>query len=152
MSDRPDLIELLEAGHRRLTGLALRLESGDGVEEIGDAYQEFVDALVIHETIEHSVLYPAFGELIQDASTAWTLESRMLEHDDIGDLVAELESLDAEGFVFAKRASALVVDLVAHFDREETSVFSTMRARVRPAELLRLGDRARAQAAALARG
>jgi hypothetical protein len=64
------------------------------------------------------------------------------EHDELNCMLREMKELDPSGFAFAKRGSALLLELEGHFEREEQTVFAQLRALVPEAELISMGERA----------
>jgi hemerythrin superfamily protein len=136
-----DIIEVLERDHRRISDLAERLDSVTDPEEIRALYRQIVDGLLAHEAIEQDVLFPAFRELLASSGPT-PLDERMGEHDELNSLLAEMRDLDADGFAFMKRGSALLLEIERHFESEEESVFAPMRERLPKETLLELGRRA----------
>lgn len=141
MTAEVDIIELLERDHRRIDGLAERLDSAADTNEIRSLYQQIVDALSVHEAIEHELLFPALRGILA-ATEDTTIDARMAEHEELNSLLAEMQGLDPSGFAFIKRGSALLLEMEGHFAREEESVFALMRAAIQPADLVRLAERA----------
>ena len=142
MTTQVDLIEFLEQDHRRIDGLAERLDSTDDAEELRDLYRQIVDALRAHESIENQILFPAYREMIAAEGGTSTLDERLGEHDEMNSLLAEMSELESDCFAFIKRGSALLLEIEGHFAREEESVFAPMRDRIPAEELLRLGEQA----------
>jgi hypothetical protein len=142
MEHDENLIDLLERDHRRIDGLAEQLDSTTDSDVIRDLYRQIVDALRVHESIEHQVLFPAFHEMLAAGGEDSTLSARVGEHEELNSMLAEMAELDCDDYAFIKRGSALLLELEGHFEREEESVFAPMRARIDPDELRRLGERA----------
>jgi iron-sulfur cluster repair protein YtfE (RIC family) len=143
MENQADLIDVLERDHRRIDDLAERLDSTSDSEVLRDLFRQIVDALKAHESIEHEVLFPAFRQMITAGDdNATTLDARLGEHDELNSLLDEMCGLDCDCYAFVKRGSALLLELEGHFAREEASVFTPMRERMDPDELLRLGEHA----------
>jgi hemerythrin superfamily protein len=144
-ADELDVIEMLERDHRRIDGLASRLDTITDADEIRRLYARIVDELVVHESIENEVLFPAFKEMLgsQRDDRLDTLERRLGEHDELNAMLKEMRTLAPDDFAFIKRGSALLLEVEGHFAREEESVFARMRAALSRQDLLALGRQAR---------
>jgi hypothetical protein len=140
-----DVIELLERDHRRIDGLAAQLDAITDADAIRRLYLRIVDDLLLHESIENEVLFPAFREMLgaHRDDRLDTLERRLGEHEELNEMLAEMRGLDPHDFAFVKRGSALLLEVEGHFAREEESVFARMRAELPRQTLLDLGRRAR---------
>ena len=66
----------------------------------------------------------------------------MGEHEEVNELLAEMRILSPDGFGFAKRASALLLEVNSHFQFEEETVFTRMRATMTHDELTELAAQA----------
>ena len=86
------------------------------------------------------MVFPAFRAALEMADDN-TLTRRLGEHEELNELLAEMRSLAPDCFGFTKRGSALLLDIKAHFLREEESVFAHMRATLSAEELADLGNR-----------
>jgi hemerythrin superfamily protein len=140
MTSPIDAIELLLRDHRLIVELAEQLDTVDDPAELRRLYLRIVEELAAHEAAEQEVVFPAFRtalEMVDDN----TLVRRMGEHEELNDLLAEMRSLAPDCFGFAKRGSALLLEIKGHFLREEESVFARMRAAFSTDELAELGSR-----------
>jgi hemerythrin superfamily protein len=140
MTQPIDIIDLLEQDHRRIDGLAAELDATDDPAELRRIYLRIADELAAHEAAEREALFPAFHAHCPDGDNA--LAHRIGEHEELNNLLDEMRSMAPDGFGFTKRASALLLDVKAHFLLEEESVFARMRTEVDPVERRALGARA----------
>jgi hypothetical protein len=62
------------------------------------------------------------------------------EHDEANSLLREMLQAGPAGLGFAKRASALILELRAHFAAEEEILFPQLRSALTPAELAQLAE------------
>jgi hypothetical protein len=136
MTNRLNVIELLERDHRMIDQLAEQLDDADDPSEIRRLFLRIVEELSAHEAAEQEVLFPAFRSMV-DASSDHTLDHRMGEHEELNELLAEMRTLPPDGFAFVKRGSALLL-----FQIEEETVFERMRAALTADQLAELGGRA----------
>jgi hemerythrin superfamily protein len=140
MANQIDVTDLLLRDHRLIDGLAERLDAADDPAEIRRLYTRIVEELTAHEAAEQEVVFPAFQAALENADD--TVTSRLGEHEEMNELLAEMRSLAPECFGFTKRGSALLLEVKAHFLSEEESVFDRMRATFSSDELTELGRRA----------
>ena len=136
-----DVIELLEADHRLIAQLVMQLEAAVDPAEIRTLFLRVGQELAAHEAAEQQVLFPAFGRALAAAGDN-TVDRRTGEHEEMNELLAEMRILTPDGFGFAKRASALLLEVNSHFQFEEETVFTRMRAALTPSELAELAARA----------
>jgi iron-sulfur cluster repair protein YtfE (RIC family) len=138
MTEPIDVIELLERDHRLINGWVEQLDAADDPAEIRDLYMRIVGELSAHEAIEQELVFPAFhAAFVADGDE--TLSHRMGEHEELNEMLAEMRSLEPDGFAFIKRGSALLLELKGHFLVEEETVFARMRSEFAPEALLELG-------------
>jgi hemerythrin superfamily protein len=140
MTNQIDAIELLLRDHRLINELAEQLDTANDPAEIRRLYLRIVEELAAHEAAEQEVVFPAFRAALEMADDD-TLVRRMDEHEELNDLLAEMRNLAPDCFGFAKRGSALLLEIKGHFLREEESVFARMRATLSTDELAELGSR-----------
>jgi iron-sulfur cluster repair protein YtfE (RIC family) len=136
-----DVIELLEADHRLIGQLVMQLEAADDPAEIRTLFLRVGQELAAHEAAEQQVLFPAFARALAAAGDN-TVDRRMGEHEEVNELLAEMRILAPDGFGFAKRASALLLEVNSHFQFEEETVFTRMRSAMSPDELTELAAQA----------
>ena len=137
MTETRDVIQLLTEDHRAIIDLAERLDAALDPAVVRELFLHVVERLAAHEAAEQQVLFPA----VRTSSPAGGNEAsrRLSEHDEINELLAEMRCLPPDGFAFAKRSSALLLDIQNHFQAEETELFPRLSAGMKPIELFRLG-------------
>jgi hemerythrin superfamily protein len=136
-----DVIELLERDHRKIDALIEELEHVDDPAALRRVFFCIVEELAAHEAAEQEVVFPAFRAKVEAAGES-TIARRMGEHEEVNELLAEMRSLAPNGFGFTTRSSALMLDVKAHFLKEEETVFARMRDLLSADELGELGRRA----------
>ena len=140
MDESHDVVDLLVQDHRRLEGLLDRLDREQDPSELRSIYLQIVGELAAHEACEQQVVFPAVRASVPAAAT--DVVASLGQHEEINSLLDEMVALDPSCFGFMKRASALALELRAHFGEEE-EVFDRLRAALKPAELADLARRAR---------
>jgi len=141
MTVQIDAIELLLQDHRSIEALVDQLDATHDPAERRHLFLGIVEQLAAHETAEHEVIFPAFRASF-DGPGDDTLDRRMGEHEELNELLAEMGSLAPDGFSFAKRESAFLLEIKEHFRREEESVFARMRTSFSADQLADLADQA----------
>jgi hypothetical protein len=141
MAESHDVIDLLMEDHRHLEGLLGRLDREHDPGELRAIYLQIVGELAAHEACEQQVVFPAVLASVPAAET--DIVASLGQHEEINSLLEEMVALDPSCYGFMKRASALLLELQAHFGEEE-EVFERLRAALDPAELAELARRARA--------
>jgi hemerythrin superfamily protein len=136
-----DVIDLLERDHRTIDALMEELACLDDPAAIRRVFFSIVEELAAHEAAEQEVVFPAFRAKVEAAGES-TIAHRMGEHEELNELLAEMRSLAPNGFGFTKRSSALMLDVKAHFLKEEETVFARMRELLSTDDLAELGGRA----------
>jgi iron-sulfur cluster repair protein YtfE (RIC family) len=140
MSQQIDVIELLERDHRSINQLVEQLDAATDPIDIRGLYLRVVEELSAHEAAEQQVLFPAFREKFAAASDG-ILVTRMGEHEEMNEMLAEMRSLAPDCYAFIKRGSALLLEIKGHFQLEEETVFDRMRSAFDHQELVELGIR-----------
>lgn len=126
MSEPRDVIDLLTQDHRTIGLLAQQLEDTEQPAQLRDLYVQLVEELAAHESAEQLVVFPALRAALPTVESE--AHARMGEHEEINDLLAEMQTLAPAGLAFRKRASAVLLDLQRHFAAEEESLFPRLRA------------------------
>jgi iron-sulfur cluster repair protein YtfE (RIC family) len=142
MGEPHDVIDLLLDEHRLLDELLGRLDREDRPAEMRVLFFRIADELAAHEAAEHDVVFPAARAALPSPGHA--LLDLAAEHEEANSLLAEMVQLDPSGLGFVKRASALVLELRAHFAAEEELLLPQLRSALTPAELTALADDVRA--------
>ena len=141
MTNEIGAIELLLRDHRTIDELADKLDAATAPEETRRLFLRIVELLAAHEAVEQQVIFPAFSASLGSSSDD-TLAHRMGEHEELNELLAEMRSLAPDGFSFAKRESAFVLEIKEHFRREEETVFARMSESFTADQLAELADKA----------
>jgi hypothetical protein len=139
MAEGHDVVDLLTEDHRRIEGLLERLDDERDPVELRAIYLRIVGELAAHEACEQQVVYPVLRATVA-AAGAWTAAC-CDQHEEINSLLDEMRGLDPSCLGFVKRASALLLELEAHFAGEE-ELFARLRTTLAPADLVALADRA----------
>jgi Hemerythrin HHE cation binding domain len=134
-----DIVDVLRHDHDLIRMLATDLEMTTDPIEARDLFLRLVGELAAHESAEEQVVFPA----VRAAMPTTTRETsvRAGEHDEINELIAEMQALPPTGLAFGKRASALRLEVEAHFQAEEESLFVDLLDVIGVDESVRLASR-----------
>jgi hemerythrin-like domain-containing protein len=139
-------LEMLTADHRRVERLLDELEGTTtrAVKTRTEAFGRLERDLVVHETIEEEIFYPALRE--HPKARELVIEA-YVEHDVVDRLLGELASLSVEAEDWGPKAKVMIENLRHHIEEEENELFKQARAVFDRAELDELGDRMAARRA-----
>jgi hemerythrin-like domain-containing protein len=135
-----DILNMLEADHRRLEGLLKQGE--DTTERAVVTRAQLLDAiteeLVIHENIEEKILYPALKAYPEATDTV--LEGYQEHH--VADLlIQELQEVAEDDERWGAKFKVFKENIEHHIKEEEGAMFRTARAVISQEELRQLGVR-----------
>jgi hemerythrin superfamily protein len=139
MAEPCDVIELLTRDHAAINQLAEQLDASESPAEIRELFLRVVERLAAHEAAEQEVLFPAVHQAVPVADAE--ASTRSSEHEEINELLGEMRALRPDGLAFAKRASALLLDIQGHFQAEEDTLFPRLAATLPRSALLALAVR-----------
>lgn len=140
MTESPDVVDLLTADHRAIGKLLDELDAAEAPEDIRRLYLRIAAELAAHEAAEQQVVFPALAAASGEGGDGEA--DRLGEHEEINDLLDEMRELPPSGYAFAKRSSALALDVRAHFECEEDYVFPRLRTVLSPDRLAALASQA----------
>ena len=119
-----DAIQLLREDHRTVEKLFSEFEKADGDDPY--ARQAIVGRtctkLKIHAAVEEELFYPALREAFEE-DDASLIDEAEVEHDTAKQLIARLESLDAEDPHYTATFTVLSEYIKHHVKEEENEIF-----------------------------
>jgi hemerythrin superfamily protein len=121
MTQRTDVVELLEAQHARIRELFDEVARTEG-EEREHAFRDLVRLLAVHETVEEEVVHP-FARGALDGGE-FVVRERIVEEERAGRALARLDAMDPDSPEFLDLVAALRQDVLAHADNEERYEFA----------------------------
>jgi hypothetical protein len=134
-----DALELLEQDHEKMKKL---LEEADATTERGvktreQLFQRIKRDLIVHETIEEEILYPALAE---HAKAREIVLEGFEEHHVADMLLAEIEELPFDDERWGAKLSVLMEGIEHHIEEEERDMFAKARNLFDKEELEDLGS------------
>ena len=135
-----DALTLLKDDHDKVKGLLDKLDKTTERAEVSrtEGLQALKQELMIHETIEEEILYPALKEFAKTRDTA--LEAYE-EHHVVDTVLAELEQTPVDDETWAAKLTVMKENLEHHIEEEEDEMFKQARQVMNEGDLSELGDR-----------
>jgi hemerythrin superfamily protein len=139
-----DAITLLKQDHVKVKGLLAEFEAYKGNEDRKRRVAEqVIRELMVHETIEEQVFYPAFKEAAQrdedEEAKELVAESRE-EHHVVDLLIDELQDVDLDAADFDAKMKVLKENVEHHIREEEEQMFTDAEKMLSGAKLDELGE------------
>jgi hemerythrin superfamily protein len=126
LSSSFDVVDLLTRDHRLLERLLDELDHERQPIQASVLLVRLSRELATHESAEQGITFPALRSALPAGDTPE--RERLSEHEDINQLVADMQRLMPEEPGFDARATTLRVQLYEHFHAEEMVVFPRLRA------------------------
>jgi hypothetical protein len=135
-----DAVALLEADHVKLKKLLKELETTTerGVKTRTELFATIKGELMVHETIEEEIFYPALKS--HPRAVDIVLEGYE-EHHVVDLLMGELERMDVDDESWGAKAKVMQENIEHHIEEEEGDMFPKARKVFDRAELVDLGER-----------
>ncbi|WP_369184443.1 hemerythrin domain-containing protein [Streptomyces sp. Y1] len=148
MSRRPDILGEFTADHRELGTLLDRIEAApEGSAERGELLARLTDLLFTHCAAEEEHLFPVVQHDVPDGGAL--VFRGIHDHLAIGQYLADLQGLRPADPAFGALVAGLAETLRRHLDSEEKVLFPAARKALPAAARTALGNRLRAERAAL---
>jgi hemerythrin superfamily protein len=127
-SDKADAIKLLTADHKEVHTLFQHYkklcEAQAGADERRPLAEKICGLLTVHATVEEELFYPAAREAgVDDA----LLDEAEVEHDTAKDLIAQLQTMDADDPLFDAKVTVLGEYIDHHVKEEQDEMFPACR-------------------------
>jgi hemerythrin superfamily protein len=117
-------IDILTHDHRKVDGLIAVLENLSGADTNSNAPNEtfiqFRDNFMIHGQVEEQIFYPALKE---NPETASLVEHAVDEHQEVKQLLAQMETLAPNSDEFQRLLKKAKDDIQHHVEEEESEMF-----------------------------
>ncbi|HZG53587.1 MAG TPA: hemerythrin domain-containing protein [Pyrinomonadaceae bacterium] len=119
-----DAFELLKNDHAKVSALFERIEPATDATTRQQLFTQLKQELDVHAHIEETILYPA---LKQAAETRDITEEAYEEHQEVKDLLAELEATPADSEEWSDMLLELRENVEHHVEEEEGEMFTKAR-------------------------
>jgi hemerythrin-like domain-containing protein len=134
-----DAVELLIKDHENVQELFAQAEqAGEDAQKKAMLFEKISDELQVHTRIEEEIFYPAVADLPVDRAKD-DIERSLQDHEEVDDLLDDLEMLSPEDSDFDERMSELVDAVRKHIKLEQEEVFKVARTGLGEEKLQELG-------------
>jgi hemerythrin superfamily protein len=135
-----DATRLLEQDHREVEELFDQFERATGdTTRKGEVANQIVRELSIHAAIEEEVFYPAVRDAVPDGEGL--VEHSLEEHQEVKELLAELEKMDPGDPGFHQKMQKVISDVKEHVGEEEGEMFPKFREVISATKLEEIGSK-----------
>ena len=143
-SDGPvqDVVDILTADHREMLELLARVEASPDPEQRRDLVETAIAEVMRHAVAEEMYVYPAVEKHMPNG--AEEVEHDKREHDEIVQVMKQIEDVDAADPRFLSLALDLEAKLRHHIADEERDQFPQLRAHIPADQLVELGTKVEA--------
>ncbi|WP_222263174.1 hemerythrin domain-containing protein [Modestobacter marinus] len=136
-----DVVDILTADHHEVLDLLGQIPRADA-ERRRDMIETVIAELMRHSVAEEMYVYPAMREHLPDGERE--VQHDIEEHQQLVEVMKELEDVDAADPAFLERLSRLEAVLRDHITDEETDQFPQLRARLSREQLVEIGRKVHA--------
>lgn len=134
-----DAFEILRQDHQKVSGIFQQIEKGAGNQE--QLFRQLKQELNLHAQIEETILYPA---LQQQSETSEITKEAYEEHQEVKDLLAELEAMSPGEEDWDSLIQELKASVEHHVEEEEGEMFSRAREVLSQQQIEEIGQRIQA--------
>lgn len=134
-----DVLDLLMQEHREVEALLDQISQPEQNPDSRDIADRVIAMLVKHSVAEEMYVYPAMVEYLENGEEE--VEHDKEEHQELEELLKELEGLQPEEAGFAQCVSRIQEVLADHVSDEEDEQFPKMRAAIPAEKLVELRDK-----------
>ena len=139
-----DALDLLEDDHKKVKKLLEELDSTTerGVKTREELFARIKTEMLVHESLEEELLYPALKEHPKSKEVA--LEGYE-EHHVVNEIMGELEETPVDDEKWGAKASVMKENVEHHIEEEENEMFKKARQIFDKEDLEKLGERMEAR-------
>ncbi|WP_111412299.1 hemerythrin domain-containing protein [Billgrantia lactosivorans] len=134
-----DVVDILTLDHREMEGLLDQIQQSPDGEQRRELTDMLIAEVMRHSVAEEMYVYPTMEKRIPDGEQE--AEHDKEEHDEIVQVMKQLEDADAAEPAFMDRVHKLDELLRHHAKDEEADQFPKLRARLSGEELVELGSK-----------
>ncbi|WP_346795982.1 hemerythrin domain-containing protein [Halomonas sp. Bachu 37] len=134
-----DVVDILTTDHREMMELIDQIKSTNDAERRRDSADMLIAEVMRHSVAEEMFVYPVIEKHVPNGSEE--VEHDKKEHDEIVQVMQQLEDADASEPVFMERVGKLGELLNHHADDEESDQFPKLRAHIPGDKLVDMGNK-----------
>jgi hemerythrin superfamily protein len=132
-----DVVEVINAQHQQVKGLLTRVSAASGT-ELESAFCDLRRMIVVHETAEEEVVYPALRAT--GAEGQRVADERTKEEQEGTEVLAKLEKLDIGKAEFSTMFEQFRTAVLKHAEAEEATVLPLLRRTQSDENLLKMAS------------
>ncbi len=135
-----NVFDLLKQDHQKVSNIFEQLESSDGIasSQRQALFTQLKQELEIHAHVEETILYPVLKQVSETREI--TVEAYE-EHQEVKDLLAELEAMPIDDEEWNDTLLELKSNVEHHVDEEENEMFERARTVLSPGQIDDIGNR-----------
>ncbi len=135
-----NVFDLLKQDHQKVSNIFEQLESSDGIasSQRQALFTQLKQELDIHAHVEETILYPVLKQVSETREI--TVEAYE-EHQEVKDLLAELEAMPIDDEEWNDTLLELKSNVEHHVDEEENEMFERARTVLSPGQIDDIGNR-----------
>jgi hemerythrin superfamily protein len=134
-----DVVDILTADHREMIVLLGEIKQTGQAGERRDLADTLIAEVMRHAVAEEMYVYPAVEASVPNGSDK--VEHDKEEHQEIVELMKQIEGLDAADLAFMERVQQLETLLRHHAQDEESQQFPQLRAHIPAEQLIEMGEK-----------
>jgi hemerythrin superfamily protein len=135
---RLDVVDILTADHREMVELIGEIKQSTSASQRRDLADTVIAEVMRHAVAEEMFVYPAIKESVPNG--AEKVEHDNEEHQEIVELMKQIENLDPSEPAFMTRVQELEAQLRHHVRDEESEQFPELRAHISSDKLVTMGE------------
>ena len=134
-----DVVDILTADHREMIELIGRIKGTSDADQRRDLADTVIAEVVRHAVAEEMYVYPAVEASVPNG--ARMVEHDKEEHQEIVEVMKQIEDLSPSDQAFMSRVQQLEAQLLHHANDEESEQFPQLRAHLTAGQLVELGEK-----------
>jgi hemerythrin superfamily protein len=136
---RPDVVDILTSDHQEMVKLLGQIERTSDAGQRRDLADTVIAEVMRHAVAEEMFVYPAVEEHVPNGTEE--VEHDKQEHDEIVQLMKQMEDVDPSDPTFMELVRQLEAQLRHHANDEEAEQFPQLRAHIPSEKLVDLGEK-----------
>lgn len=133
-----DILDLIKKEHRKVEALFSEIESTEDTQKLYEGFNQLYEEISLYVEVKEQVFYPAIRKHCED--TEELVGEAQKEHDQVKQLLEEMESLSPTSKEFQAKIRELKQVIQHYTKEEENQVFLRVRESMSNETRIRLGS------------
>ncbi|MFC7376236.1 hemerythrin domain-containing protein [Brachybacterium sp. GCM10030267] len=138
-SSQQDVVDVLTADHHAMLDLLRQIQGNPDPQERRDTADTVIAEVMRHSVAEEMIVYPAVQKHVPGGDEE--VEHDKQEHDELVDVMKQLEDVDASGAEFLDLIKTFEDKLDHHVHDEEDEQFPKLRENIPQGELVEMAEK-----------